>query len=158
MPPLDAATLDDHAIRQLVHRFADVCTVDDADGFRAVWTDDAVWEVSDPFAVRADGLDDVVALYDRLRSPHATFVQMPHGGVIRVDGDRARGRWVMQEFGRNPGTGLSYNNFGLYQDTLVRTGDGWRFSKRSYQYLWVDVATPIPGQSMPMPDAVRSFV
>ena len=64
----------------------------------------------------------------------------------------------MQEVGRNPATGLNYNNYGLYMDTLVRTGGAWRFSRRSYQYLWVDVTTPIPGQSIPVPEHAFRFV
>lgn len=158
MQPLDAAAQDDCEIRNLVARFADVCTVDDGDGFRALWAPDGVWEVSDPFPARAAGVDNVVALYHQLRSPHATFVQMPHSGVLRIDGDTARARWVMQEVGRNPATGLNYNNYGLYMDTLVRTGGAWRFSRRSYQYLWVDVTTPIPGQSIPVPEHAFRFV
>lgn len=158
MSPLDDATKDDLAIRNLVARFADVCTVDDGDGFRALWAPDGVWEVSDPFPARAAGVDSIVTLYHQLRSPHATFVQMPHSGVVRIDGDTARGRWVMQEVGRNPATGLNYNNFGLYMDTLVRTGGDWCFTRRSYQYLWVDVTTPIPGQSIPVPDHAFRFV
>ena len=158
MPPFADDVLDDLAIRNLVARFADVCTVDDADGFRALWAPDGVWEISAPFPGRAEGVDRIVSLYGQLRSPHATFVQMPHSGVIHVDGDAARGRWVMQELGRNPDTGINYNNYGLYLDTLVRRDGGWRFSSRSYQYLWVDVTTPIPGQSFPIPPHAAQFV
>lgn len=157
MSRLDDAAQDDCAIRNLVARFADVCTVDDADGFRALWAPDGVWEVSDPFPARAAGVDNIVALYGQLRSPHTTFVQMPHSGVIHVEGDGARARWVMQEVGRNPDTGLNYNNYGLYLDTLIRTADGWRFARRSYQYMWVDVTTPIPGQSIRVPEAAHRF-
>jgi SnoaL-like domain len=158
MPALTDHAVDEVAIRHLAARFADVCTVDDAEGFRALWTPDCVWEISDPFPIKAEGLDNVLQLYNQLRSPHEFFVQMPHAGVVRVDGAKARARWMMQEVGRNQKTGLNYNNFGLYLDTLVRADNGWLFAKRSYQYIWVDTSTQIVGQSLEIPASVLHFV
>ena len=149
---------DELAIRQLTARFSDVCVVDDADGFRSAWAPNGVWEVSAPFNVTAEGIDNVVTLYNQLRSPFEVFLQMAHSGVVRLDGDQARARWVMQEVGRNLQTGRHYNNFGLYLDTLVRLPEGWRFARRSYQYLWLDAETPIPGKHLDVPDGVRRFI
>ena len=46
----------------------------------------------------------------------------------------------------------------VYEDVLRRTADGWRFVRRSYQYMWVDVTTPIPGQSIRVPEAAHRLV
>jgi hypothetical protein len=149
---------DELAVRQLVARFSDVCVVDDTEGFRSLWAPNGVWEISAPFPTKAEGVDNVVALYTQLRSPFEVFIQMAHSGVVQIDGNRARARWVMQEVGRNLQTGRNYNNFGLYSDSLVRLPEGWRFAKRSYQYLWLDIETRIPGSHLSVPDEVRGFI
>ncbi|MEQ8037099.1 nuclear transport factor 2 family protein [Xanthomonas sp. WHRI 6106] len=44
---------DESAIRALVARFADTCIRADHDGFKALWTDDGIWEIGAPFNVSA---------------------------------------------------------------------------------------------------------
>ncbi len=149
---------DEMEIRNLVARFSDACVVDDASAFGKLWAPNGVWEVSAPFSVKAEGVDKVVALYGQLRSPWEIFLQMTHSGVVRVDGDKARARFVMQEVGRNAETGRNYNNFGVYLDTLVRLDGEWRFARRTFQFIWLDMATPIPGQHFALPEGARTFV
>jgi hypothetical protein len=46
------------------------------------------------------------------------------------------------EAARGP-NGRYYRNNGVWHDQLRRSGDGWVFTHRTYQYLWLDLS-PLP--------------
>lgn len=75
------------------------------------------------------------------------FVQNVHPGALRIDGDTARGRVYIHEFGRMR-DGSSHANWALYHDRYRRTPDGWKFSERVYEVRYVD-ATPLTGAPPP---------
>ena len=78
------------------------------------------------------------------RNRPATFlVQTSHPGVLELDGDEASGRTPMHELAGTRDGG-SVMNFALYHDRYRRTPDGWRFSERVYQLLYLDT-TPLTG-------------
>jgi ketosteroid isomerase-like protein len=75
------------------------------------------------------------------------FVQNVHPGVIQLDGDAARGRAYVQEFGRMR-DGSSHLNYALYHDRYQRTPDGWKFSERVYELRYLD-SSPLTGSPPP---------
>ena len=38
-----------------------------------------------------------------------------------------------------------YNNHAFYEDELVKRDGAWRFARRSYRYVWIDIKSPIGG-------------
>ena len=142
---------DESAIRQLAAMFSDAAARNDMDLFRRLWTADAVWEIGDPNAARAQNVDAIVSMMEGLMGRWEFL--MTHSGVITVAGDRATARFITQEFARGKDSALAYNNLAMYDDQLLRDADGpggWRFARRSYHYIWLD-DSPIPGRGFALP-------
>jgi uncharacterized protein (TIGR02246 family) len=145
----------DAEIRDLAARFSDAVNRGDVDAFGALFVDDGVWEIGEPFPRRAAGRGNVVAMLRSLSAPWDFFFQMTHSGVIDVNPDRqtATARWQVQEIARSPDGSQSYDNVAIYYDRLARTDDGsWRFAERRYDYVWVSSAD-LGGRSVRHADA-----
>jgi SnoaL-like domain len=146
-----ARLLDEAAIRDATGRFADAATVGDYDAFRSLWADDAEWVIGaaegQPFERRAQGVDDIVSLYRTLREDRDYFVQFAIPGSIEINGDEATARCICHEAARGPGE-TYYRNNGIWVDRLRRSDNGWVFTSRTYQYLWLDLS-PFPGDVFP---------
>lgn len=53
--------------------------------------------------------------------------------MIEVDGDTATACSGISEGGKLKGHDESLEYLGIYADTLVRTAEGWKFSKRVFE-------------------------
>ena len=137
--------LDREAIRDLGYRFADACNRRDAEAFRALWTPEGVWTISEPKPFRGEGIETILQTYGYLLGLWDFFVQFPHAPVVTLDGDRATCSWSMAEHANNAARGEGYFNYGMYDDRLVRTPDGWQFASRAYTYIYLD-ETPAAGR------------
>ncbi|MDN5853507.1 MAG: nuclear transport factor 2 family protein [Actinomycetia bacterium] len=146
-----ARLLDESAIRDATSRFADAATHADYDAFRTLWADDADWVIGStedqPFERRVHGVDGIVDMLRTLRSERDYFVQFAVTGSIEIDGDTASARCICLEAARGPGEAY-YRNTGVWFDHLRRTENGWVFTNRTFQYLWVDF-TPFTGDVFP---------
>jgi ketosteroid isomerase-like protein len=135
--------LDEAAIRDATARFADAATSADYDGFRTLWADDAEWVIGgtegQPFERRAKGIDDIVSMFRNLRDEREYFVQFAVQGPIEINGDDVTTRCVCHEAARGPGESY-YRNNGIWSDRLRRSDNGWVFTSRTYQYLWLDLS------------------
>lgn len=151
MSPDPVADLLAHdAVADLLARFDDAVLRNDRAAFADLWTADAVWEIGPPVPMRAAG---VQAIPDALDGFHATndfFFRLTGRPVVRLDGDRGTARSPTVELARRGGR-TGYANVALYHDDLRREGGGWRFARRRYQYLWVDLETPLGGRVAPPP-------
>jgi len=148
--------LDEAAIRDATARFADAATNADFDGFRTLWADDAEWIIggteSQPFERRAKGIEDIVSMFRTLRDEREYFIQFVVQSSIQIDGDGAATRCLCHEAARGPGESY-YRNTGVWSDHLRRSANGWVFTSRTYQYLWLDLS-PFLGDTF-QPDAFR---
>lgn len=54
------------------------------------------------------------------------------GGLVDVEGHRARARLSVFEANREPGRDEVGLIFGFYEDEYARLGEGWRFYRRRY--------------------------
>jgi hypothetical protein len=132
--------LDEAAIRNTISRFADSVTRSDYAMFRDVWADDAEFSIGKaPHGQSATGVDNIVAMLRRLRAGKDFFVQFAVPGVIEIDGEEATTRTFCHEAARGPGEAY-YRNHSVAFDRLRRSGDGWVFTSRSFQYLWLDTS------------------
>ena len=74
----------------------------------------------------------------------AHFAVMP---VITVDGDRARGHWMLYIFIADPATGaVSRFNQGRYDCDYLKRDGKWKFSRLIWTNPW-----PLTPESMPRP-------
>ena len=87
------------------------------------------------------------AKYDR------NEIQFALPGVIEIDADEATTRTFSHESARGPGDKY-YRNHCMGFDRLRSSDDGWKFTNRSFQYLWLATA-PFSGGGFPLfPDSV----
>lgn len=140
--------LDEADIRRVTARFADAAMRGDYDSFRSVWSDDAIWTIGVPPKVQATGADDIVALLRNLRSEKEFFVQFAVQGEIDIDGDTATTQCLCHEAARGPGESY-YRNHCIAIDRLQRSANGWVFTSRTFQYIWLDTS-PFGGTGFPI--------
>jgi hypothetical protein len=92
----------------------------------------------------ATGLDEIMEMGRKLRGPRDFFVQLVLSGVLDIKGDRATGRWILQEVAKGPGE-YYYNNYSMYEDVMEKRDGKWYFAKREYNYMFLD-SDPFPGK------------
>ena len=129
-------------IEALRAEFTDAATLRDYDRFASLFTADGRWCIP---GAEADfrSRPEIREGIERLQQWWEYFVQDPHAGVTYVDGDTARGRGYVTEFGRLR-DGTSHLNHAIYHDRYERTPDGWRFRERVYEVRYVD-SSPLAG-------------
>lgn len=119
------------AIRELHEAYADAVVRADPGDWGKVWTEDAHWEL---LGNVLDGRDNIVALWVQAMSglEAVSFHCIP--SFLDIDGDRATGRCQTQEIMRVNG-GATRVIGGLYDDVMVRTAEGWRYSSRIFRVV-----------------------
>ena len=126
---------DHHEIEQLTHRYCWALDEGDWDTLRAeVFTADATADLGDG---GQNGIDEIV---DRVSTALANFDTTQHMVAthqITIDGDAATGRCYLQaQHVRPAGDKLMIG--AKYDDTYVRTANGWRISYRKITALWTE--------------------
>jgi ketosteroid isomerase-like protein len=140
MTQLTSDTLDRDQISQLKNRYGWIVdrlphtrTPEDADQIRALFTEDAVVDLS--FSGLFDvvqGHDAIVKLYLEAMGPKYHYMWHAfHTPLIDIDGDHAVGSWTLQAItlskSLEPDAAPSVFH-GRYVDSFIRTSQGWRHS------------------------------
>ncbi len=124
--PIDAIV----RIQQLQARYGHLVDARDWDGFRALFTAGAVYDLSDFGLGRLEGIEAIMAFFTEMPHPaahHAT------NSEIWLDGDTVRSR--SKHFtGSTDGSTAG----GDYYDVLVETDHGWVFRERVATSRWPD--------------------
>jgi ketosteroid isomerase-like protein len=153
MSELLQAIADRFEIEALCGDFTDAAMMLDYDRFASLFTQDGAWRIPD-INVEFVGRKEIRAGIERLQGFWDYFVQTTHPGTIQLEGDTAAGRAYVSEFGRmrdgSPGLarsaspGNSQLNYAVYHDRYQRTPDGWKFTERVYEVIYLDT-TPLAG-------------
>ena len=123
---------DELALRELVARYADAVCRRDAAAWRATWAADGEWQI---MGQTVQGRDEIVALWERLMGGIPQVIQIPHEGLIEIEGDRASLRWYVTEQGKlADGSALVMS--GVYLDECVKEDEIWLFAKRVFHSLY----------------------
>ncbi len=134
------ATVDEVAIRGLVAAYADVVNRRTWAEFADLFLPDAPITLDlrdgEPLAFAGPGAigDFIAGALEQY--PFFEFVALNVRVLLEVEGDpdRATVRTYMCEL-RQDHAGTPSRAYGLYQDDVVRTADGWRFARRRYQSI-----------------------
>jgi hypothetical protein len=131
---MDGLREDQAQIGEVLIRYASGIDQRDWDLFRTCWTADVV---ADYGAIgRFSGIDALTdfmfASHDAMGPTHHRLVQLRHRRRRgRRSGSRRRQVLVLAVLIATPGDLASWiDALGHYDDTFVRTGDGWRISHR----------------------------
>lgn len=124
---------DREAIAELVHEYDDAVIHGDARRWRACWAPNATWNYAGGRSVQ--GVDAIVELWLGAMARYEQVVQLTHSGSVRVEGDRASGRWHFSHYGRRVDGSISML-LAYYDDRYARTDRTWRFEERALQVLY----------------------
>ena len=136
---------DDAAIRDLSARFADTAVRADYAGFAALWAPNATLVINEPVYTSATGTEAILALLRKLYAGRDFFVEFVHSGVVDLQENHATGRWIIWEVAKGPGE-VYYNTYGVFTDEMEKVDGQWLFTRRSYEYLYLDT-TPFAGDA-----------
>ena len=134
---------DAEAIQQVLNRYTEGSGRADWDQVLGTFTDDGVWQVTGvgTFTGRAE-IQPVMAGFIAQMD---YFVQLNTPAIIKVDGDKATARSVIRECGKFKGKDEALEVLGFYSDDLVRTADGWKFARRTWQAAGLHRFALLPG-------------
>lgn len=132
------AIADRVEVEALLGEFTDAGMMRDYDRLASLFTEDGSWRIP---CIKAQFVsrEEVCAGIERLQGLWDYFMQTPHLGTIRLEGDTASGRAYICEL-RRLRAGRSGLNHGVYHDRYLRTGDGWKFTERVYEVRCLDTA------------------
>ncbi|QEH76867.1 nuclear transport factor 2 family protein [Sphingomonas sp. C8-2] len=145
---------DELAVRSLVAAYADAVNRRDAEGMAAVFAPDGIIEKpghGDP----VQGVEKILKRYRRLQRERDFLCQMIHSGIVEIDGDRATARWWFSELKKPVGGDGWLYMIGVYQDEVRRTGEGWRFARRSQTTI---MEQPLSGGAAMATHALPDFL
>lgn len=134
---------DLEAIQQTINRYSEGASRRDWDQAIATFMPDAVWEVEGAglrlagHAEMRPGFPHAVSLTDFL-------VQLNAPAVITVNGDHATASSVIREAGKVKNSEEWFDVLGIYQDRLIRTPEGWRFTHRTFKLIGTTNKGSIP--------------
>jgi SnoaL-like domain len=138
---------DEMAIRGLAHAFADAVNRRDAAAFESLWDESGVWQIGAPLHAIAEGSTGIAAQFVKLWDALEFVVQQVHSGIVTIEGDRATFRWFVHEIGQRRRAG-PYNSHAFYEDEMVKRDGSWRFVRRNYRHLWLDLSSTIGGSTI----------
>ncbi len=123
--------IDEIAIQQTLNRYTDGASRADWDQVMSTFTPDGIWEIP---GLKARYQDHAV-----IRQVMAAFVgqmdyfvQLNSPAIITVQGDKATARSGIRECGKFSGRDAALEILGRYDDELIRTSQGWKFTRRSF--------------------------
>ena len=144
--PADAAMwIDKLAIQEVIDRYCDALNRDDWNAYEALFTSDAVWELSSPWGFKVEGARAIRELISKLVGRGDFIVQTNHSTIVTLVGrDSASATTTIRETSRGK-DGTSATHLGIYCDELVRDAGGWKFKHRFFQSIYYD-ETPLTGR------------
>ncbi len=129
--PTPQQAADIVAIQQLAAAYAEaVSRLEIAEAVEAYAPDGIL---ASPTTQDAVGRAAIVETISTATAAMDLIFQCVHTGLVKVDGDRARARFPITEWGRRASDGRGILFLGWYEDEVVRLPEGWRFSRRYLQ-------------------------
>ncbi|HTV95466.1 MAG TPA: nuclear transport factor 2 family protein [Steroidobacteraceae bacterium] len=124
--------LDEIAIQQTINRYTEGASRADWDQVMSTFLPDGVWEIPG-LGVRHQGHAAIRAAMAAFVGQMAYFVQINSPAIITVEGAKARTRTVIRECGKFADRDEALEVLGFYNDDLLRTTEGWKFTCRAFK-------------------------
>jgi hypothetical protein len=126
---LDAQTVADIVeIEQLAATYSDRISRKLVTEALQVYAPDGVLRT--PTTAEAHGHEAIRAVIEGGIADLEFLFNVVYGGMVAVHGDTAKARFPITEWARRASDGRGILFIGYYDDEVVRTDDGWRFSAR----------------------------
>ena len=125
---------DQLEIRELAARFTDAVNRRSPRDVAGTFTEDGEWHV--PGVPVTHGRAEAEARLAGLLDNFDRLVQLLHSGQVEVTDDEASATWYLTEIAASSAAGKAFTFVGVYRDALVRTAEGWRFTRRTFDFLY----------------------
>lgn len=126
----DAGITDIEQIRRLTHEYAGNLDGGLLDELVSLFTDDGVWDGSGWGIPAIQGTKALREFFAATMASNAGTCHLTSNHIITIDGNSAACTAYFHAFGRRLDGSLN-DSLGIYTDELVRTAQGWKFSRRS---------------------------
>jgi SnoaL-like protein len=140
------ASVECHAIEQLIHRYSDAITRADWDQHEAVFATDATIEVASPFDFKAEGARTIREQTSAGSAGLDFLIHRVDSIVVELlDSEHARATSTIHEMGRGSAPGLSgdqpdtlldWEQYAVYYDDISKIGGAWKFTRRYCQPIY----------------------
>lgn len=147
MHGVDADVIEDRwQIGQLLNRYALLNDTFDVDGLLDLFVPAATFDMTEAGLERYEGIEAIRDFFERERRALSHLMHLTSNQLLDLDGDRATGTAYYLAIGIVRRSGTENQARGYYEDSYVRTGDGWRFESRKSCVLlpWVPVRRETP--------------
>lgn len=137
---------DEQAIQQVLNRYSEGCSLPDWGQVEDTFLPGAEWVAPavGTFTGWAEMFPVMSGFIDRMEY----FIQLNSPATISVSGDVATARSVIRECGKFKGRDEALEVMGIYADELVRTPEGWKFARRTFQGLGAHRFSLLPGPAL----------
>jgi ketosteroid isomerase-like protein len=137
--------LDEIAIQQTLNLYTEGACLGDWQQVMSTFTADATWEIP-ALKARHQGHDVIQKVMSDFVGRMTYFVQINSPAIIAVDGNTATARCLIRECGKYKDRDETLEVFGRYCDDLIRTPDGWKFTRRVFQPLGMQNYALLPAR------------
>ncbi len=149
---------EEEAIRRLLDRYTDAVNRRDWNTYRSLWVEAGVWELHAPIDGLYKGIEAIMKEVRRAVESQLLFVQMNHAvAVTHLEENSAQVHSTLNEIGKADPNGegalpgvKGMNILAFYTDSLVKQNGEWKFQKRVYDVLCINL-TPPGGDVYPLP-------
>lgn len=131
---------DIEEIKRLKARYARGVDFRDWEDFRDVFTDDAVWDMTNTGAPCVTGADEIV---DYVRRTLGEAISVHHAHLPLIDvttPTTATGSWMAEHMHRWP-NGTDMHGYGIYRETYEKVDGRWRIKTCAFEQQRCDVTT-----------------
>ncbi len=138
------------AIQQTLNRYSEGASRADWTQVLSTFTVDATWEIAGSGA-RYQHHAVIRKAMAAFVGQMAYFVQINSPAVIAVEGNTAVASSLIRECGKFADRDEALEVFGRYADELVRTAQGWKFTRRVFHALGHHRFTLLPARALVPP-------
>ncbi len=137
---------DHHAIQTLHNIYAEGSSIGDFAQVMGCFTEDGIWDAG--VAGVHQGHAAMAKVMAGFVGQFAYYVQTNSPAIITVNGDTATSRATVRECGKFKGRNEALEVMGYYNDDLIRTDDGWKFTRRRFTGLGAHRFALLPGPAI----------
>lgn len=142
---------DTTQIQRTISRYSQTASRAEWDQVLATYVPDGVWEVPH-LGLRFEGHSGIRNALTQFFSAMDYVLQMNAPALIEVDGDEATAHSNIHEFGKFADKDEAFEFLGWYEDRLVRTAEGWKFTLRVFKHLGTHSFPLLGQQAQDRPD------
>jgi ketosteroid isomerase-like protein len=123
---------EEFSIQQTISRYAEAASRADWHQVLSTYMPDGVWEIVS-FGAKFEGHKAIQAALRQFCDPMDYILQINGPALMQIRGDTATARSVIRECGKYAGRNEGLEVLGFYSDELLRTPDGWKFTRRVFE-------------------------